>query len=415
MKTVTNKTLKADKDILDECKIFYTNLYKSKSTKISQQDNKYFFPLEKETELTEEQKRYCEGTLTEKECFEALKSMENNKSPGSDGLPAEFYKVFWRDINVLYLNAINFGHKIGKLSISQRRGIIKLIPKKSRILQLLKNLRPINLLNCDYKIATKAIANRLKTVLSTLISYDQTGFLKGRSISENIRLIDGILRFSDLENIPGLLLFVDFEKAFDTLEWRFVENVFRYYNFRPSFIMWIKTFYNDIQNAIFNNGWSSGFFNLERGVRQGCPLSPYVFILCVEILSSAIRRDKEIKGVRILKTECKTTQYADDNTLFLDGSNLSLETSLLTFKKFGKISGLKMNNSKTEAMWIGKSKHRTDILFPEKKLIWSVSSVKALTLGVFFSTSEDLSMIQNRRLKKSTKLRSYVIAGVLDD
>ena len=323
--------------------------------------------------------------------------MENNKSHGNDGLPAEFYKVFWRDINVLYLNAINFGHKIGKLSISQRRGIIKLIPKKSRILQLLKNWRPITLLNCDYKIATKAIANRLKTVLSTLISNDQTGFLQGRSISENARLIEGILRYSDFENIPGLLLFVDFEKALDTLEWRFVEKVFTCYNFGPSFITWIKTFYNDIQSTIFNNGWSSGFFNLERGVRQGCPLSPYVFILCAEILSSAIRRDKEIKGIKITKTECKITQYADDTTLFLDGSNLSLKASLLTFERFGKISGLKMNNSKTEAMWIGKSKDRTDILFPEKKLTWSASSVKAL--GVYFSTSEDQSMIQNHEEK----------------
>ena len=185
--------------------------------------------------------------------------------------------------------------------------------------------------------------------------------------------------------------------------------------------MWIKTFYNNIQSAIFNNGWSSGFFNLERGVRQGCPLSPYVFILCVEILSSAIRRDKEIKGIKILKTECKITQYADDTTLFLDGSNLSFKASLLTFEKFGKISGLKMNNSKTEALWIGKSKHRTDILFPEKKLIWSVSSVKALE--VFLSTSEDLSMIQNHEEKINKikelcdcwSLRRLTLLGYIDN
>lgn len=150
-------------------------------------------------------------------------------------------------INVLYLKAINLGYKTAKRSVSQRRGIIKLIPKKSSILHLLKNCGPITLLNCSYKIATKAIPNRLNIVLSNLISYDQTGFLKGRSIIEN------------LENVPGLMLFVDFEKAFNTLEWTFVEKVFRYYNFNPSFISWIKSFYKDIQSSIFNNGWSFGF------------------------------------------------------------------------------------------------------------------------------------------------------------
>ena len=113
------------------------------------------------------------------------------------------------------------------------------------------------------------------------------------------------------------------------------------------FIAWIKTFSKNIQSSIFNNGWSSRFFNLERGVRQGCPRSPYVSILCAEILSSAIKRDQEIKGIRLFKTECKISQYADGTTPFLDGTKLSLKACLVTFDKFGKTSGLKMNNSKT--------------------------------------------------------------------
>ena len=125
-------------------------------------------------------------------------------------------------------------------SISQRRGIIKLIPKKDADSSLIKNWRPISLLNCDYKIAAKAIANRLEKILPKVIDNDQTGFLKGRFIGENLRLIDSIINFAAVKKIPGLLLFLDFEKGFDTVEWAFVQKTFKCYNFGPSLIKWIK-------------------------------------------------------------------------------------------------------------------------------------------------------------------------------
>jgi len=120
--------------------------------------------------------------------------MECNKTPGSDGLSDEFYKVFWKDIADIFLKSINQGYRTGQLSVTQRRGIIKLIPKKDAEPHLIKNWRPISLLNCDYKIAAKAIANRFKHVPPNLIDSDQTGFLKSRFIGENIRLIDGIIK-----------------------------------------------------------------------------------------------------------------------------------------------------------------------------------------------------------------------------
>ena len=202
------------------------------------------------------------------------------KTPGSDGLPADFYKVLWNDIADYFLKSINYAYQTGQMSITQRRGIVKLIPKKDAEPYLIKNWRPMSLLNCDYKTAAKAIANRLKQVLPKLIDSDQTGFLKGRSIAENIRLIDGIIKYTAEKSIPGLLLFLDFEKAFDTVEWPFLQNTFRHYNFGPEAINWIKLFYHNIESCILNNGWSSNFFKLERGVRQGCPLSPYLYFMC---------------------------------------------------------------------------------------------------------------------------------------
>ena len=185
--------------------------------------------------LDEQEQNECEGLLTEAECLESLKSMESNKSPGSDGLPAEFYKVFWNDVHHYLLNALNCAYAKGLLAVTQR-GLITLLPKKNKPANFLKNWRPITLLNCDYKIATKSIASRLRKVIPRIINHDQTGFLKNRFIGENIRLLDGIINYTDTEQISGLLLFVDFEKAFDSVEWSFIEKTLKYYNFGPSLI-----------------------------------------------------------------------------------------------------------------------------------------------------------------------------------
>lgn len=175
--------------------------------------------------------------------------------------------------------------------------------KKDADPNLIKNWRPLTLLNCDYKIASKAIANRIKTVLPELISDDQSGFVKNRCISDNIRTLDSVIQYTANKNIPGLLLFLDFEKAFDTLEWSFIDKSLQHFGFGPSLSKWVRLFYSKTESCILNNGWMSNFFELSRGVRQGCALSPYLFILSVEILAEAIRNKREITGIKIQDTE----------------------------------------------------------------------------------------------------------------
>ena len=214
------------------------------------------------------------------------------------------------------------------------------------------------------------------------IDNDQTGFLKGRSIAENICLINNVVSYTETKNIPGLLLFVDFEKAFDTIEWAFVEKTLQHFGFGSSLIKWVNLFYRDIQSCVVNNGWSAGFFELSRGVRQGCPLSPYIFILCAEVLAITIRKDNLVKGITVGSTECKLSQYADDTTLTLDGTQESLERSFAILDKFSEVSGLRVNCEKTEALWIGSKKGSNQIICSDKNLKGAEGKVKAL--GVWF-------------------------------
>ena len=152
-------------------------------------------------------------------------------------------------------------------------------------------------------------------------------------------------------------------------------------------IKWINICYSNIESCLLNNGWSTDFFKLERGVRQGCPLSPYLFVLGVEILAEKIRKNETIKGITVSENEIKVSQYADDTTLILDGSKESLICALQVLENFILVSGVKLNNRKTEALWIGAYKDRGDKLCPGKNLKWIKQKGKAV--GVWFSTNPE--------------------------
>jgi len=151
--------------------------------------------------------------ITEQECLNALNNMSNNKLPGSDGFSAEFYKYFWKDIRIMFLNCFKFSFEVGQLSDSQRDGIIIMLPKAQKDLLKPQNYRPITPLNTDYKIVASVINNRIKQYLNLLIQSGQNAFIKGRSISDNIRLLFDVIDFSEAKHIPGSILCVDILKA----------------------------------------------------------------------------------------------------------------------------------------------------------------------------------------------------------
>ena len=190
--------------------------------------------------------------------------------------------------------------------------------------QFIKNWRPISLLNVSYKLASACIANRLKSVLPYIIKEEQTGVLAGRYIGENIRLLYDLMFYTEKQNLSGLLLLIDFEKAFDSVAWSFIFKVLNLYNFGEPFKKWIHIFYNKIESCVIVNGDLSDWFSLQRGCRQGDPLSPHIFILCAEVLAEMVRSNTRIKGIMVTDSEFKLPQYADDTTFLLDGSEDSL-------------------------------------------------------------------------------------------
>ena len=225
---------------------------------------------------------------------------------------------------------------------------------------------------------SKILASRVKKVLNSLIHTSQTAYMEGRYIGENIRLIDDILTYTDEENISGILLAIDFEKAFDSLNWNFIAETLISFGFGPSFLKWFDLLYKDGKSCVINNGFTTPYFNIERGVRQGDPLSPYLFVLGAEILSLAIRQSKNVEGLVIEDVEIKISQFADDTTLFLKNVESAYEAFKL-LNKFEKVSGLKLNTEKCEALWLGPWKQNQ-----EKPLgIKWPQSIKIL--GIYFS------------------------------
>ena len=365
-------------EILEAGKLFYENLYTQKNLNREDfiENSKLFTDLENIPKLSNEIKTSLESNITQKEILDSLKLLKNGKSPGTDGFTSEFYKFFWSDIRDLLLDSISYSLQYGELSTEQKRGIITLIPKKGKNRLQLKNWRPITLLNTDYKLLTKALAVRLKSILPNIINEDQTGYVKGRFIGTNIRLVEDIIHFTESYNKPGILLNIDFEKAFDTINWNFLEKSLLAFNFGPHFIHFIKTCYHNTSSCIINNGNISQWFNISRGIRQGCPVSPYLFIIAVELLAINIRENRKIKGIIIGDTEIKISQLADDTNCFLSNKE-SVSEIMNVFKSFSKCAGLSVNYDKTKAKYLGSLKSCKDFF---AGLDWSDSHV--FTLGV---------------------------------
>ena len=212
-------------------KEYYKNLLSSKFNNENASNEKFFTDMPNIPQLTNQQKQSCEGKISIDECSKILKTFSENKSSGYDGMTIEFYKHFWNKINKILVHSYNKSFDKGILTNSQRQAAITLLQKPGKDRLLLQNWRPISLLNLDYKILTKVIGQRIQVVLPDIIHENQSGFVSGRKIEHSVKLIQDIINFTEYKKAKGYFLFIDFGKAFDSIEWNFRFKSLETFNF----------------------------------------------------------------------------------------------------------------------------------------------------------------------------------------
>ena len=243
------------KTIMDEQVKFYKCLYSKDA------DVRFALkPTEEESRLTMQQQMDLDQPLLIGELYDVVMTLRSNKVPGIDGLTVEFYRACWKQVSLPLYNMLQYSLNHNILPGSVCCGIIALLPKKNRDTRYVKNLRPLTLLNNDYKILAKALDNRLHRVLPDLVHTDQTGFVKGRKISHNVRKSLDIIEFTKKEKIPRLILSVDIEKCFNRLEHKAILGSLEYFNFGMEYRRRIALIYCELQICTQNFGFLSQFW-----------------------------------------------------------------------------------------------------------------------------------------------------------
>uniref|UniRef100_A0A8C9X250 Reverse transcriptase domain-containing protein n=1 Tax=Sander lucioperca TaxID=283035 RepID=A0A8C9X250_SANLU len=268
--------------------------------------------------LTEEARKELDNDITEQELLQAIKSVNSGKVPGPDGLPIEFYKTFRKHLLIPLLNMFNESFDIGNLPPTLRLATITLILKPGKASTDCSSYRPISLMGVDTKILCKVLARRLDPYVPFLVHDDQNGFVRSRQGFHNIRRVLNIIHCNNNAR-DNALLSLDARQAFDRIEWPYLFNVL------PRYGIGGKT----------NNNLSSQI-TLERSTRQGCPLSPLLFVLAIEPLAISIRNEANLSGITIGDQEHRISLYADDVILFLSKLSTSIPAILQLINRFGK-------------------------------------------------------------------------------
>lgn len=249
---------------------------------------------------------YLQKDFSTTEVFEAIKQMKSTAAPGPDGLHALFYQTYWdvigTDISHYVLEILNHNGDPGNIN----HIFLCLIPK-IKDPKLPSDFRPIALCNVIFKIITKTIANRLKKILSNIISPQQSAFLPERLISDNTIMAYEFFHClknyrNKKNNVVGIKL--DMEKAYDRVEWNFLEDTLKTMGFPSRLVNTIMLCVRSVTFSILINGNPSACFKPKRGIRQGDPLSPYLFIICAEVLSGLIanyQNEGKIHGIAIAR------------------------------------------------------------------------------------------------------------------
>ena len=381
-------TYNDQKTIIEELKNFYETLY------TSDRDIKFTYENTNENvKLTPDEKELLNLQITKADLKEAIQGLKKGKCPGDDGLPVEFYLVFWEELKDCLYEAIMQAYDQRELHFTALSGLISLIPKKKKDNRYIKNMRPITLLNVDYKLIEKVLANKIKLLLKRLIHRNQTGFLADRHISTNIKKVMEVMEYADRLQEPGVILSVDYEKCFDRIEIESLIGALRYFDFPEVYVNWTYTLFTKPTARVTNNGHMSDRFEVQRGIKQGGPNSAYYFLLIAEILAISIRNNDHIEGFPINEIKDILGQFADDTDMYLKGNEQTINNVINTLSNYEKNTGFKVSYEKTTLYRIGSLKHSNARFYTERNLNWSDGDLSIL--GVTITHDADRLMTAN--------------------
>ncbi|GJT62046.1 RNA-directed DNA polymerase, eukaryota [Tanacetum coccineum] len=305
--------------------------------------------------LSIDQKEDMERRISKEEVKRAVWDCGVDKSPGPDGFSFSFYRHFWPVIEKDVFEAVDYFFMYGEIPNGCNSNFIALIPK---ILDanMVKDFRPISLIGSLYKIIAKILANRLVGVLGDLVNEVQSAFVADRQILDGPFILDEVLQWCRRKKKHALIFKVDFEKAFDSVRWDFVDDVLNKFGFGERWRTWIQSCLRSSRGSILVNGSPTEEFQFFRGLKQGDPLSPFLFILIMESLHISFQRVVDaglFTGIKINSmVNLSHLFYADDAIFLGQWSELNIDSLVRVLDCFFRASGLRINMCKSKIMGV---------------------------------------------------------------
>jgi len=323
---------------------FYANLYSSDALAQGIAEAQTVCWKSVPAKVTQAMNERLTRDLSFKDVTDAIKALPKGKAPGHNGVPMEFFQEFKKEVAPMLLHAFSAMFRVSTTSAHINKGLITLIPK-SRDRARLNNWRPITLLGSLYKVLAKTLARRIQTDLTEIIRPNQTGFVEGRSILDNVFMAQESLGWAEESNQDLVLLLLNFEKAFNRIEWDFLFKALDKLGFSPTWVHWVASLYWDATSAIKVNGVAGPNFQLARSVRQGCPLAPYLFIIVTDVLGYMLDDPKHgVEGLSLPKGgRIRDQTFADDIALYLKGTPANMDRAQEVLKTFCRASRAKVN------------------------------------------------------------------------